>query len=342
MSHPVILYLPLLNHSDPTVRQHATTILLTHYGKRALTHLRRLLDDPALAEQARTALITIGEISGLAVELRPFRGVYVRCLGDFQVFIDSRQIKADEWGQSEGGRAGGRKVQGIFAYLVHCGAEGATRSEIAEAIWGGTASASSFARTLTALRQLLQQLGGEELATNLLYTDRQRCALNPDLYQSDANILERTFDLATKTTHEQGIHAARSLYQYVLELYDGPYMDGVVGAQEWATERGAQLLSKVVIAGERLAAEAFAGGDDQQCLQYCQRVLAHEPRAAAVVSWLLRAGQRLGLPMEMQRAYQRYLSATGINPRRRRDDPVVQLYRELTETPKMENGEAIE
>jgi hypothetical protein len=115
-------------------------------------------------------------------------------------------------------------------------------------------------------------------------------------------------------------------------------MDGVVGAQEWATERGAQLLSKVVIAGERLAAEAFAGGDDQQCLQYCQRVLAHEPRAAAVVSWLLRAGQRLGLPMEMQRAYQRYLSATGINPRRRRDDPVVQLYRELTETPKTENG----
>lgn len=332
MSNPVILYLPLLVHSDVAVQRQATTILLTHYGNRALTYLRRLLDDPEFAEQARLALKNVSEISGLRVELRPFRGVYVRCLGDFQVFIDSRMIKPDEWGQSEGGKAGGRKVQGMFAYLAHCGAEGATRSEIAEAVWGGTASASSFARTLTALRQVLQQCGGEELATSLLYTDRQRCALNPDLYQSDADLLERTFDLATKTANIQGVEAALSFYQYVLDLYDGPYMEGIVGAQEWAAERGARLLRNVVLAGERLASAALHNGQAEQCLQYCQRVLAHEPRAVGVLSLLLRAGHRLGLPAEIQRAYQRYLSATGINPRRKRDDPVVKLYQELAES----------
>ncbi|MDW8405199.1 AfsR/SARP family transcriptional regulator [Chloroflexus sp.] len=331
MSNPVTLYLPLLTHTDPEVRRQATTILLTHYGNRALTYLRRLLDDAEFSEQARAALTHIGDITGLRIELRPFRGVYVRCLGDFQVFIDSRLIKPEEWGQSEGGRAGGRKVQGIFAYLVHCGETGATRSEIANAIWGGAASASSIARTLTALRQVLHHCGGTELATNLLHTDRQRCALNTDLYRSDADLLERTFDLAVKTGEEQGLEAAQSFYQYVLDLYDGPYMEGIAGAQQWAAERRASLLSKTVLSGERLAAHAYATGNDQQCLQYCQRVLALEPQAAAVVNWHLRASHRLGLPVEMQRAYQRYLAAAGINPRRKRDDPVVQLYHELTE-----------
>ncbi|PMP78763.1 MAG: hypothetical protein C0184_10620, partial [Chloroflexus aggregans] len=308
MSNPVTLYLPLLTHADPLVRRQATTILLTHYGNRALTYLRRLLDDPELSEQAQIALRHISEISGLRIELRPFRGVYVHCLGEFQVFIDSRMIKAEEWGQSETGRAGGRKVQGIFAYLVHCGASGAPRHEIASAVWDGEASASSFARTLTALRQVLQQVGGETLTNQLLITDRQRCVLNPDRYQSDADLLERTFELATRTVTEQGLSAAVPFFQYVLDLYDGPYMEGIAGAQRWATERAANLLSKTVIAGERLAADAFANGNDQQCIQYCQRILALEPRTAAVVSWLLRANHRLGLPMEMQRAYQRYLT----------------------------------
>ncbi len=331
MSNPVTLYLPLLTHTDPLVRRQATTILLTHYGNRALTYLRRLLDDPALSEQARAALTNIGDITGLRVELRPFRGVYVRCLGDFQVFINSRPIEPDEWGQSDGGKAGGRKVQGIFAYLVHCGAGGATRSEIATAIWGGAASASSIARTLTALRQVLHQCGGSDLATHLLHTNRQRCVLNSDLYRSDADLLERTFDLAAKTADEQGLEAAISFYQYVLDLYDGPYMEGIAGAEQWAAERRASLLSKTVLAGERLAAHAYATGNDQQCLHYCQRVLSLEPRAAAVVNWHLRASHRLGLPVEMQRVYQRYLAAAGINPRRKRDDPVVQLYHELAE-----------
>jgi len=325
-----MLYLPLLTHSDLAVRQQATTILLTHYGNRALTYLRRLLDDPELSEQARVALTSIGEITGLRIELRPFRGVYVHCLGDFQVFIDSRPVQAEEWGQSEGGRAGGRKVQGIFAYLVHCGEAGATRSEIGAAIWSNGASASSLARTLTALRQVLNHCGGNELATNLLYTDRQRCALNPDLYRSDADLLEQTFKLAIQTETREGIGAAVPFYQYVLDLYDGPYMEGIAGAQQWATERGASLLNKTIIAGERLAAHAYAAGRDQECLQYCERIMTHEPRATAVVGWHLRASHRLGLPVEMQRAYHRYLAATGINPRRKRDDPIVQLYRELT------------
>ncbi|MEF3274408.1 MAG: bacterial transcriptional activator domain-containing protein [Chloroflexus sp.] len=331
MSNPVVLYLPLLTYPDATVRRQATTILITHFGNRALTYLRRLLDDPELGEQARVALTSIGEITGLHIELRPFRGVYVHCLGDFQVFFNSRPVQSDEWGQSHGGRAGGRKVQGIFAYLVHCGATGATRSEIGAAVWGGEASASSIARSLTALRQVLQHGGGAELASDLLYTDRQRCALNPDLYRSDADLLEQTFRLAVQTATEKGTDAALPFYQYVLDLYDGPYMEGIAGSHQWAAERGASLLNKVLIAGERLAAHAYAQGNDQQCLHYCERVLSHEPRATAVVGWHLRASHRLGLLVEMQRAYHRYLTASGINPRRRRDDPIVQLYRELTE-----------
>jgi len=44
MSNPIELYLPLLTSTDPAVRAQATLILLSTYGERGLTYLRRLLD----------------------------------------------------------------------------------------------------------------------------------------------------------------------------------------------------------------------------------------------------------------------------------------------------------
>ena len=241
MSNPIELYLPLLTSADPAVRDQATLILLSTYGERGLTYLRRLLDAPDLHDQARAALLAIAASSGLHVELRPFRGIYVRCLGELQVFVDAHEVVASDWAQIEGGRAGGRKVQGVFAYLVHCGRRGASRNEICEAVWGHAVSAVSLSRTLGALRQMLTQLGSPELARSVLISERERCTLSPTAYFSDADHFERTFDLACQSENRDGLAAALPLYHQVLALYEGPYMEAIPRASDWGQERRAMI-----------------------------------------------------------------------------------------------------
>jgi hypothetical protein len=151
------LYLPLLNHSQAEVRRYACAILLGAHGTSALTALRCLLNDadPAVRQQARQGLHAIATISGNEIAEQPYHGIYIECLGQLRVWIGGRQILLRDWMQADSGRAGWRKVQGAFAYLVHRGRYGTSRKALGEAVWGGPVSAASLARTLTALRQTL-------------------------------------------------------------------------------------------------------------------------------------------------------------------------------------------
>jgi two-component SAPR family response regulator len=328
MGNPTALYLPLLNNADPTVRRQAGVILLATYGERGLTYLRRLLDDPSpeIRGQARAALLSLAETSGLHVALEPFRGVYVRCLGELQVFVHGREVMQHDWSQAEGGRAGSRKVQGIFAYLVHCGRRGAGRAELAEAVWGSPVSAASFSRTLGALRQMLTQFGSPELAQQALVIDRDRCALSPGAYLCDADHFERTYDMATQREDRAGLAEAVALYHQVISLYDGPYMQDLPRASDWGAERRTLIANTYVIAAERLASYTWEQGNDRQCVLFCRKALEIDPLADDVVALLLQAYDRLGLRVDLADTYRRYLERSGIDPARELDDAAVAAY----------------
>lgn len=328
MGNPTTLYLPLLINPDPEVRRQAGVLLLATYGDRGLTYLRRLLDepDPTIRAQARTALQSLAETSGLHVAMEPFRGIYVRCLGDLQVFVHGREVLPQDWAQSESGRAGSRKVQGIFAYLVHCGRRGTSRVDLADAVWGSQVSAASFSRTLGALRQMLTQLGSPELAQQALMIERDRCALSPGSYLCDADHFERTYDLATQREDRVGLSDAASLYHQVLSLYDGPYMQALPRASDWGAERRALISNSFVIAAERLASYAWEQGNDRQCVLLCRKALEVDPTADDVVALLLHAYDRLGLRIDLEDTYRRYLQFSDIDPCCDLDDSAVTAY----------------
>jgi two-component SAPR family response regulator len=328
MGNPTTLYLPLLINADPAVRRQAGVLLLATYGERGLTYLRRLLDDPSseIRDQARAALLSVSETSGLNIALEPFRGIYVRCLGELQVFVHSREVLPQDWSQAEGGRAGSRKVQGIFAYLVHCGRRGAGRAELADAVWGAPVSAASFSRTLGALRQMLTQLGSPEFAQQALVVDRDHCALSPGVYLCDADHFERTYDLATQREDRGGLAEAAALYHQVISLYDGPYMQDLPRASDWGTERRTLIANSFVIAAERLASYAREQGNDRQCVLFCRKALEVDPAADDVVAILLRAYDHLGLRVDLEGAYRRYLDHAEVDPRYELDDAAVAAY----------------
>ncbi len=332
-ANPTLLYLPLLVHQDANVRRQACEIMLSTYGERSLTFLRRLLDatDPDTQAQATQALKVVSEVSGLRVELRPFRGIYVECLGDLRVYINGRDIKPDEWAQYDRGRAGARKVQGLFAYLVHMGAQGATRAEIGVAIWDGVVSPSSLARTLSSLRQVISRVGSPELAEQALTVGRDGCRLEPALYQTDAGLFERTFNQAYQTEISTSLEPAIPLYQQARELYTGPYMADLSRSSDWGQETRDLLMNDYVIATERLAEYEYQRRHYQRCIALCREALEADPTAEDVTCWAMRAYARLGLRTELDRTYQRYQAIMALNPYTSEEqDAVEQLYCELT------------
>ena len=324
---PMRLYLPLLTHHDPEVRRQACLILLGTYGERAVTALRRLLDDPdqQVRREARLGLLALVEVTDAGVRFRPPRGMYVACLGGLRVFVGNRELRPEDWAQTEGGRAGWQKVRAAFAYLVHSGRRGASRPALGAAVWGGAVSASSLARTLSALRHTLSAH-----YDGALMLDAEHCLLDPDSYHTDVQLFERAFDMATRVEHDQDLAAAAPLYDQAIQLYAGPYMADLPRGSGWWRERRDHLMSSFVIAAERAAEHAFTQQQYQRCADVCALALDADPSADDVVAWQLMAYGQLGATAELSHAYQAYLRAAGRDEQH--EDPhdrATRTYREL-------------
>ena len=331
-ANPARLYLPLLAHSQAEVRQQACAILLGTYGIAAVTALRALLDDadPAVRQQARHGLHAIAAIGGKDIAEQPL-GLYIECLGQLRVWVGGRQIVARDWMQPDSGRAGWRKAQGAFAYLIHRGRFGTSRAALGQAIWGGQVSAGSLARTLTALRQTLAGENDAALIDRALTISGDQISFAVDAYTSDAGFFEQTFEIACYTEVEQGLAAAAPLYAHAMQLYSGTYMIDIAGSDEWGQHRRDHLSGNVIIAAERLAEQAFAEQRYRQCVAICRQGIEIDDTAEDLSNWLLRAYDRLHLRHEIAQAYHSYLRAATVTPHgdEGRHNPVVRTYQEL-------------
>lgn len=337
MNNIIRLYLPLLAHPQPAVRQQAGVILLGTYGSRALTYLRRLLDDPDThtRQDARLALLSIRELTDAPIQLRPYQGMYIECFGALRVYAGNRELRADDQQPNDSGRAGWQKVQGVLAYLVHCGKLGTSREALGAAVWGTTWSESSLARTLTALRQLFAgDPACAAIAAQALVIEPSYCRLDPEYYHTDVQLFEKTLSMAVQSEQEQGLAAASALYTRATELYAGMYMAGVAQATRWCRERRDFLLNSFVIAAERQAEYFFGQRELELCSRICALALDADPRADDVAVWQLRAYAARGLQAELEHAFRSYLRVAQLDNRSTLDarDIVVLAYRELAAT----------
>lgn len=333
-TNPARLYLPLLTDQQPAVRRQACLILLSTYGDRALTYLRRLVEDPdpQVRYEARLALLSIAEVTDSALKVRPFRGMHVECLGRMRVYIGNYEMRDSDWTEAEGGRAGARKMQGALAYLIHCGRRGSNREALGAALWDKGFSATSLSRTLSALRQTLKRHADSTFVVErALVIENDYCLLDPDCYDTDTMLFEQAYRLAARVEQEQSLGAAVPLYTNALQLYFGPYMADIPCANGWSRSRRDNLRGSFVIAAERLADQAYGQGQYRRCIDMCALALDAEPAADEVVTWLLRAYAGAGLYAELEHAYRSYLHAAGLDALSvaGQQDVVVQLYQSL-------------
>lgn len=331
-SNPTILYLPLLNDQRPTIRRQACALLLASYGVRGMSMLRRLLsaNDLHLRQQARMALQNIGDLTDLAVNPQPFRGIYIECLGRTRLFVDEHEVQIDAWVRKEHGRVGWQKVQGALGYLLHCGRRGTSRATLETAVWGSTAPAT-VGRTLKTLRQLFIDLRGDTFAAQALIIADQHCLLSPEVYQCDVHSFEQLFEMAGYVEDSEGLDRAEPLYRQAMQLYGGPYMIDMPQGTPWAQARRDHLRGNFLIAAERVAEHAFDQQRYQDCVAVCSQVFDTDESADDLVVWMLRAYQQLGQYGALEHCYRRYLLANGLDEGslEGQQDPVVCAYDEI-------------
>jgi DNA-binding SARP family transcriptional activator len=327
------LYLPLLASTQPLVRRQACMILLGTYGHRALTYVRRLIDDadPQVRQNARLALLALAEVTDLGITFQPFRGMYIQCLGRMRVYIDNHEIQSHDWVQADHGRAGWQKVQGIFAYLIHSGRRGATREAIGTAVWGGTFTPNSLSRTFTTLRQTLTKACGLAFVERALMIGDDYCVLDPAYYHTDMQLFEQTFETATRTERESGLELAAPIYSQAMNLYGGPYLADVPRGSGWSQQRRDHLMNHFMIAAERLAEHAYVQRQYKHCIAICTAALDTNEAADGVIIWLMRAYAQEGRHAELEHVYRRYARAlrVDLNDLNNRQDTVVQVYQSL-------------
>lgn len=309
-------------------------ILLVTYGDHALSSLRRLVNDPEpqVRQEARIALVAIAEITGREIKLQPFRGIYIECLGRLRVYVGSHEMQSKDWVQAEAGRAGWQKVLGVLAYLVHCGQRGTSRKALGEAVWGSAPSASSLARTLTALHQALDKYTvGSDALERVLVIGSDFCLLGPEHYQTDVQMFERAYDLGVQYEQDQGLALAVPLYTQVVQLYTGPYMTDVPRGSGWAWQRRQHLMSSFVLASERLAEYYYINRQYKRCIEMCLSAIDVDDVADDIIVWLMRAYAQEGRNAELKQIYRRYLRTMAIDPSDSgmQQDGVVQEYKRL-------------
>jgi DNA-binding SARP family transcriptional activator len=167
--------------------------------------------------------------------------------------------------------------------LAGSGREGITRDRVMALLWSELDAASA--------RNNLKQT---------VFTIRHALGVDP-FDRSTANIcLDR--DVVTVDAHEFERALETCALERAVELYAGPFLDGffvprVADFDQWVERVRARLAWKHALALETVMAKAKTRGDARAAVQWCQRLVEHDPLSTAYALGLISALADAGEPL---------------------------------------------
>ena len=156
------------------IRPMLNIVMVTAYPNYALDAMKLYVSDyilkPAMAEDLKNALTHLRN----PVQTRQ-KGLYVRCFGNFEVFLDGEVVRFSR-----------AKVKELFAYLVDRKGSTSTNAELRAILWKDDVSDDQkqrkyFAQIVYELRQKLEELGYGDIFTK----SRDSYALIPEKIPCD-------------------------------------------------------------------------------------------------------------------------------------------------------------
>ena len=260
--------------------------------------------------------------------------IRIFCLGPLQVERKGELIKDADWaGKSKAGR---QKVKALLAYLVEQGRQGATKDALVEALWGEmawgrdeTKLESSLARTLSALRQVLEPDLISPAPSAYILTEDGRYYLNQELCWIDVVEFQYLMKQARDAKLCGQNEVAQAAYKEALSLYEGEYLRDVSGAEEWAGLQRFALSQQLGVALTALGSYRLEQGQTQEALMYFQDAIKEEPTNEIAHYKYIDALRREERIEEAIQAYQRCRKTYEQEVDEVPPETITQLYKEI-------------
>jgi ATP/maltotriose-dependent transcriptional regulator MalT/DNA-binding SARP family transcriptional activator len=254
------------------------------------------------------------------VTAHPGYQLRVQTLGAFAVARGGSEVTDHEWQR--------RKARQLFQLLVTQRGKMLQREEIFEQLWRTEppdAAARDFRVTLNALNRALEPERSSDDAPSFVVRDGNACGLRAgaDLW-IDADEFARLIARADKSAGDDAL----ALYRRALALYHGDYLPDA-RYDDWASAERERLLALYLRAADRLAQELLERGDDAECLEWCERILARDPCWEHASRMLMRVYARRGDRVQVRRVFERCASALKEETDLQPSPATAELYRQL-------------
>lgn len=246
------------------------------YGTSIATH-------PATPEQA---LRQGSELSSL-VEKRSKPTVQVSCLGTFQVWVNWKAIEC--WRSN--------KAKSLLKYLITQQVRSVPKDILMEVLWPGCAPSlanNNLKATVRIIRRTLSSAyAGEDDFPWVLFDDGNYM-INTDIdLWLDVEQFEYHWHSGRQLEKEHKLGEAIIEYEAAEALYKGDYLQDDL-YEDWTSLRREALKDIYLTILNRLAEHSMQGKDYQDCIAYCQKILAKDHCREDAYRHLMFCYSRLG------------------------------------------------
>ena len=228
------------------------------------------------------------------ITIHPGYQLRVQTLGAFRVWRGGTEISARDWQR--------KKARQLFQLFVTRRGQSLEREEICDVLWrdeSPDAAGRDFKVALNALNKVLEPERKDEPAFIARTESAYGLRASADVW-IDADEFAQLIARAEQSTGD----AALDLLRQALALYQDDYLLADARYDDWAIAERERLLALYLRAADRLAAELLTRGAFDECIAWCEKILARDRCWEHAYRLMMRAYSARGDRAQARRVYE--------------------------------------
>lgn len=246
----------------------------------------------------------------------------VQTLGAFRVWRGENEIRANEWQR--------KKSRQLLQLFITYRGRLLERDEIFELLWASQtpdALARDFKVALNQVNRVLEPARAADEAP--AFIEREGTAYGLRAYADvwlDADEFSQLVARAEKSVGDEALE----LYRRALALYHDDYLVTDARYDAWASAEREHLRALYLRAADHLATELLARGAHEECITWCENILARDRCWENAYRLLMRAYASRGDKAQARRVYEQCVQVLREELDVEPSGETVQLWRDVT------------
>ena len=261
-------------------------------GERSQVVCQALLESGYESTFIRRVLDNLQKERGTSIQVSAIKrkGIVVKTLGSFHVFINDEEITQERWVSS--------KARDLLAYFITFRGERILVDRVFDALWRDTSGRGKTAFH-TALSRLRKALRGEERTLKYILVESSEYWLDTARFDLDVDEFDAAL-VQTRTASSKDL--AAQWYQRAIDLYNGEYLANLY--YDWVFPEQRRLASSHLNALLSLSDIQASRGIYSQAIELLQETIKIDPYLEDAYCRLMKAYAKMNKRTEIIRHYQ--------------------------------------